>query len=87
MHLVTDARVEESRRHRQGYLDNEPEPQVVSINGTLASEAVTAALLLAATPDAPIEARRNYRYPPGKISVVDEAADPTCAVCQRASLR
>jgi molybdopterin/thiamine biosynthesis adenylyltransferase len=85
--LVTDARVQQSRRHRQGYLDNVPEPQVVSVNGTLASEAVSAALLLAATPDAPIEPLRTYRYPPGKISVVDVAPEPTCTTCQRAILR
>jgi molybdopterin/thiamine biosynthesis adenylyltransferase len=48
LRLITDERVTKSRRQRQGYLDGIGEPQVVSINGTLASEAVTAVLALAA---------------------------------------
>jgi molybdopterin-synthase adenylyltransferase len=48
LRLVADERVAKSRRQRQGYLDGTGEPQVVSINGTLASEAVTAVLALAA---------------------------------------
>jgi hypothetical protein len=42
---VTDARVEASRRQRQGYGDNLRDPQVVSVNGILASSVVTTALL------------------------------------------
>lgn len=87
MGLVTDARVDAARCQAQGYLPNEPQPQVVSINGTLASEAVTAALLLLTTAHTPVAARRRYAYPPGKLSVVDAAADPGCPSCSRHGLR
>lgn len=86
MGLVTDRRVEASRRQRQGYLDGEPEPQVISINGTLASEAVTAVLLLVASGTAHLVPRRNYRYPPGKLVPADTAQDPACPACRRSGL-
>ena len=87
MRLVTDARVEQSRQRQLGYLESEPEPQVVSINGTLASDAVTAVLLLLATSSAPICARRRYSYPPGKLAAVETRLDPDCPSCRRAGLR
>jgi molybdopterin/thiamine biosynthesis adenylyltransferase len=86
MKLITDERVQASRRQRQGYLVGEPDPQVVSINGTLASEAVTAALLLVASSDASLESRRNYRYPPGRLLPAIVAQDPECSSCRRAGL-
>lgn len=84
--LVDDARADASRRRRQGYVDGEPEPQVVSVNGVLASEAVTAVLLLLATGAAPVEPLRSYRYPPGKLSVVQAARRADCPACARAGL-
>jgi molybdopterin/thiamine biosynthesis adenylyltransferase len=87
MGLVTEARVEAARQRALGYLDGEPEPQVVSINGTLASEAVTAALLLLATAAASLEARRRYAYPPGKLVPVATQIDPLCVPCRQHGLR
>lgn len=85
MELVTDARVDASRMRRQGYADAEPEPQVVSLNGTVASEAVTAALMLLAG-DHRLTPRRRYAYPPGRLSEVSATRLPTCAACQAAAL-
>lgn len=79
MGLVTDDRVDASRRQRQGYAPT-AEPQVVSLNGTLASEAVTTVLMLLAGDDR-IAFRRRYEYPPGIMSVVDEQLDPACPTC------
>jgi molybdopterin/thiamine biosynthesis adenylyltransferase len=80
MGLVTDERVEASRRRRQGYADNEPEPQVVSLNGTVASEAVTTALMLLAG-DHRIARRRRYAYPPGILGEVTTEWRPGCPAC------
>ena len=83
--LVTDARVEASRERRQGYASEVPEPQVVSFNGTVASEAVTAALMLIAGDDRLVPYRR-YAYPPGKLIEVDVSRDPACPACRAAHL-
>lgn len=79
----TDAKVEASRKQRQGYADQQPEPQVVSLNGTLASEAVTAALMLLAGDDRLVPYRR-YAYPPGKLVEVDTTPRPGCPSCSAA---
>jgi hypothetical protein len=68
MGLVTNERVTASRSRRQGYAEGVDEPQVVSINGTLAAEAVTAVLMLVAGDDRLTRCRR-YAYPPGASSV------------------
>lgn len=86
MGLVTDARVEEARRRRQGYLADTAEPQVVSINGTLASEAVTATMLLLAGSDRYVP-RRRYSLPPGVLREVAAKPDLRCRACRNAGLR
>ena len=86
MGLVTDARVEEARRRRQGYLVDGAEPQVVSINGTLASEAVTATMLLLAGADTYVP-RRRYTLPPGVLREVTAKPDRRCRACRNAGLR
>ena len=85
MALVTDARVQASRLARQGYVDQVPEPQVVSVNGVLASEAVTAALMLIAGATE-IEPLRRYKYPPGELVRVEAVRRVQCAACRRAGL-
>jgi hypothetical protein len=85
MGLVTDARVEASRRRRQGYAEEEPEPQVVSLNGTLASEAVTTALMVLAGDDR-LGPYRRYAYPPGTLTEVQTAPRPDCPACSGAHL-
>lgn len=82
MGLVTDARVEEARRRRQGYLVDGPEPQVVSINGTLASEAVTATMMLLAGSETYVP-RRRYSLPPGILREVMTKPDRRCPACRR----
>lgn len=59
MRLVTDERVAFSREVKRGYVDRVREPQVVSVNGTLASEAVAAALMFA-----------GGRPPTGKVAEI-----------------
>jgi molybdopterin/thiamine biosynthesis adenylyltransferase len=86
MGLVTDARVEEARRRRQGYLVDGPEPQVVSINGTLASEAVTTTMMLLAGSDTYVP-RRRYSLPPGILREVMTKPDRRCPACRRAGLQ
>jgi molybdopterin/thiamine biosynthesis adenylyltransferase len=86
MGLVTDERVEASRARRQGYTDQEPDPQVVSLNGTVASEAVTTALMLLAGDDRLVR-RRRYAYPPGLLIDVASARSDRCSACQEAVLR
>jgi molybdopterin/thiamine biosynthesis adenylyltransferase len=86
MGILTDARVSAARSRRQGYLGGAPEPQVVSVNGSLASEAVTAALMLIAgavtfTP------RRRYIYPPGLLLEVNASPLRSCPACRHAGLR
>jgi molybdopterin/thiamine biosynthesis adenylyltransferase len=85
MGLVTDERVQASRDHRQGYADDEPDPQVVSLNGTLASEAVTAALMLLAGDDRLVR-RRRYSYPPGSLTEVTTSQRSDCPACRSALL-
>jgi molybdopterin-synthase adenylyltransferase len=85
LRLVTDERVAKSRRQRQGYLDGTGEPQVVSINGTLASEAVTAVLTLAAGTGGLIPYRR-YRFPPGLLTEVTTDRLSPCPACVEAGL-
>jgi molybdopterin/thiamine biosynthesis adenylyltransferase len=87
MGIVTDDRVEEARQRRQGYLGAAAnEPQVVSINGSLASEAVTAALMLAGGA-ASYSARRRYLYPPGLLREVNARPVRECPACREAGLR
>lgn len=85
MGLVTDERVEAARRIRQGYLAGVAEPQVVSVNGVLASEAVTAALVLVAG-GLMVEPRRRYHYPPGVLREVASAKAQDCPACRAAGL-
>jgi molybdopterin/thiamine biosynthesis adenylyltransferase len=86
MGLVTDTRVEEARSRRQGYLADAAEPQVVSINGTLASEAVTATMMLLAGAVTSVP-RRRYSLPPGVLREVMAKPDPRCRACRNAGLR
>lgn len=86
MGIVTDARVEEARRRRQGYLTGAIEPQVVSVNGTLASEAVSATLMLLAGFETYVP-RRRYSLPPGYLREVMAKQDRGCPACRRAGLR
>lgn len=82
---VTDERVTNSRAEREGYVPIVASPQVISVNGTLASEAVTAAMmLLAGAPDVAIH--RRYAYPPGVLRVVEANARPTCPACRAARI-
>jgi molybdopterin-synthase adenylyltransferase len=85
MGLVTDPRVAASRQLRQGYAEGVDAPQVVSINGTLASEAVTAVLMLIAGDDRFARYRR-YAYPPGTLTVVDAERRSGCPACRTARL-
>jgi len=85
LRLVTDERVARSRRERQGYLEGTDEPQVVSINGTLASEVVTAILALAAGTGGLLPYRR-YSFPPGLLTqVITDRLSP-CPACAEAGL-
>lgn len=86
MRLVTDERVHASRERRQGYADQEPDPQVVSLNGVVASEAVTAALMLLAG-DSRLARRRRYAYPPGLLTEVGAVPRQDCPTCCAALLR
>jgi molybdopterin/thiamine biosynthesis adenylyltransferase len=85
MGLITSGRVAASRARRQGYVDGVDEPQVVSVNGTLASEAVTAALMLVAS-DSRLERYRRFAYPPGKLTVVEVQRRAECPACREARL-
>ena len=85
MGLVTDARVEASRMRRQGYAEAAPEPQVVSLNGSVASEAVTAALMVLAGDDR-LVAYRRFAYPPGTLTEVQTAQRIDCPACAGAHL-
>ncbi len=85
MGLVTDERVQASRGRRRGYADQEPDPQVVSLNGTVASEAVTAALMLLGGDDR-VARRRRYAYPPGLLTDVTAARRADCPACRAALL-
>jgi molybdopterin/thiamine biosynthesis adenylyltransferase len=85
MGILTDKRVEANRKAKQGYSEEAVEPQVVSINGTLASEAVTTAMMLIAG-DHRLERYRRYRYPPGSISVVSAERQIDCPACLAAGL-
>ena len=78
MGLITDARVEASRLRRQGYAEAAPEPQVVSLNGSLASEAVTAALMVLAGEDR-LVAYRRFAYPPGTLTEFRRRSEQTAA--------
>jgi molybdopterin/thiamine biosynthesis adenylyltransferase len=85
MGLVTDGRVAASREQRQGYAEGVDEPQVVSLNGTLASEAVTAVIMLIAGDDR-LARYRRYEYPPGKLIVVEAERRIDCPACRAARL-
>ncbi len=84
--IVTDARVEQARRRRLGYLGGVAEPQVVSVNGTLASEAVSATMLLLAGSDTYVP-RRRYALPPGVLREVTAKRDRRCPACRQSGLR
>lgn len=86
MGIITDERVEHARQIRRGYLVGEPEPQVVSVNGALASEAVTAALMLIGGADS-YAAWRRYLYPPGLLREVNASPVRDCPTCRGAGLR
>jgi len=86
MGILTDQRVEDARQVRRGYLVGEPEPQVVSVNGLLASEAVTAALMLIGGADSNA-ARRRYLYPPGILREVYASAARDCPACGESGFR
>jgi molybdopterin-synthase adenylyltransferase len=86
MRILTDDRVERARQLRRGYLVGEPEPQVVSVNGTLASEAVTAALMLIGGAES-YAPRRRYLYPPGLLREVNASPVRDCPACRDAGLR
>jgi molybdopterin/thiamine biosynthesis adenylyltransferase len=86
MGILTDERVEHARQIRRGYLVGEPEPQVVSVNGTLASEAVTAALMLIGGARTYVPKRR-YVYPPGLLREVKASKVRDCPACRDAGLR
>ena len=85
MGLVTDARVEAGRLRRQGYAEAAPEPQVVSLNGSLASEGVTAALMVLAG-EGHFVAYRRFAYPPGTLTEVQTAQRTDCRACAGAHL-
>jgi molybdopterin/thiamine biosynthesis adenylyltransferase len=86
MGILTDERVAHARQVRRGYLVAESEPQVVSINGTLASEAVTAALMLIGGTGS-YAPRRRYLYPPGLLREVNAKPVRDCSACNDAGLR
>jgi hypothetical protein len=86
MGILTDERVEHARQLRRGYLVGGPEPQVVSVNGTLASEAVTAALMLIGGAES-YAPRRRYLYPPGLLREVNASPLRDCPACRDAGLR
>lgn len=81
MGLITDERIADGIKHQQ-YEDATIDPQVVSINGTLASEAVSLILLLCAGSDG-LSRYRTYRFPPGKLSVVNTSKRENCQDCGR----
>lgn len=84
--LITDDRVAAARQRRRGYTDDDTsEPQVVSLNGTVASEAVTAALMLIARDDRLVPYRR-YNYPPGTLTAVDVDKKYDCPTCHTAGV-
>lgn len=67
------------------YADQEPDPQVVSLNGTVGAEAVTAALMLLAGDDR-LAPRRRYAYPPGLLTEVTARRREECPACRAALL-
>jgi molybdopterin/thiamine biosynthesis adenylyltransferase len=74
--LSTDA------RQRDPYIVGfaEPQPAVISLNGTVSSLGVT--MFLAAMVGVPSSARRlNYRIGEGIVKPVSSGPDPTCIVC------
>jgi len=87
MDLVTDVRVEASRQRRLGYGQGLHEPQVVSVNGVLASSAVTTALLLLAG-EKGLPLFQKYAWPPGQLTVpAGVTAQDDCPACVEAGFR
>jgi hypothetical protein len=85
MDLVTDDRVEASRKRRLGYGDALHDPQVVSVNGTLASSAVTTALLLLSGEQG-LPTFQKYNWPPGTLTTPVLTARVECSACIEARL-
>jgi molybdopterin/thiamine biosynthesis adenylyltransferase len=86
MDLVTDARVEASRQRRQGYGEDLHDPQVVSVNGILASSAVTTALLLIAG-EKGLPRFQKYAWPPGHLTIpVGVTPRAGCSACRRTAV-
>jgi hypothetical protein len=84
MDLVTDARAEASRRRRQGYREDLHDPQVVSVNGILASSAVTTALLMIAGEEG-LPRFQTYAWPPGHLTIpLGVTTRDNCPACQEA---
>lgn len=80
MGIISEESITEGREHQTGYLGHSPGPQVVSINGTLASEAVTATLLYLTIRDRQPSYRR-YVLPPGTLTAAKMTIEPACAYC------
>lgn len=79
--LISDASVAEAHMRQHGYMDDSEEPQVVSINGTLASEAVTVALLYLTIGHRQPSYRR-YKLPPGRLVEPTITVDAPCDYCR-----
>lgn len=80
MGVITESSIALGHEQRMGYGSNLPDPQVVSINGTLASEAVTAALLYL-TLGCKQPERRRYLLPPGELRRPRMTVQTACGFC------
>jgi molybdopterin/thiamine biosynthesis adenylyltransferase len=78
--LIFDVSIAEAHRRQTGYMTGSNDPQVVSINGTLASEAVTVALLYL-TIGHHQPSYRRYTLPPGRLIEPTVTVDVPCAYC------
>jgi molybdopterin-synthase adenylyltransferase len=80
MGVISESSIALGHERRMGYGSNLPDPQVVSINGTLASEAVTAALLYFTLGWKQPE-RRRYLLPPGELRRPTMTVETACSFC------
>jgi molybdopterin/thiamine biosynthesis adenylyltransferase len=78
--LISDASIAEAHNQQRGYMNDFRDPQVVSINGTLASEAVTVALLYLTIGHRQPSYRR-YTLPPGRLIEPTVTVEPPCGYC------